>query len=59
LKKKYRNESGQGLLEYLILLALVVLVCVGSTKLLGSKIQSKFREIRDEVDRSIPVRLNP
>jgi Flp pilus assembly pilin Flp len=57
--KKFRNESGQSLLEYMILLALVVLVCVGATKSLGSKIQSKFKEIKDHIDESIPVKLNP
>ncbi len=56
---KNRKESGQSLVEYMILLALVVLVCVGSTKLLGKKIHSKFREIREQVDEGIPVRLNP
>ncbi len=57
--QKFRNESGQSLIEYMILLALVVLVCVGSTKLLGSKIHSKLREIRDQIDDGIPIRLNP
>ncbi len=55
----FRNESGQSLVEYMILLALVVLVCVGTTKALGSKIHSKFREIRNQIDTGIPVRLNP
>lgn len=55
----FRNESGQSLLEYMILLALVVLVCVGATKSLGTKIQSKYKEIRDHIDSSIPVKLNP
>lgn len=56
---KNGNEAGQSLVEYMILLALVVLVCVGSTKMLGKKIHSKFREIREQVDEGIPVRLNP
>ena len=55
----FRNESGQSLLEYMILLALVVLVCVGSTKALGNKIHSKLKEIRDHIDEGIPVNLNP
>jgi Flp pilus assembly pilin Flp len=66
-KKTYRIESrgglggqdGQSLIEYMILLALVVLVCVGTTKALGSKVHSKFREIRDQIEDGIPVRLNP
>lgn len=56
---KFRNESGQSLIEYMILLALVVLVCVSSTKLLGKKVNTKFNEIRDQIDEGIPVRLSP
>jgi Flp pilus assembly pilin Flp len=52
------NESGQSLLEYMILLAVVVLVCVGSTKALGSKIHTKFNEIKEQVD-GINIKLNP
>lgn len=57
--KRMRNESGQSLVEYMILLALVVLVCVGSTKLLGKKINTKFKEIKGQIDEGIPVRLSP
>jgi Flp pilus assembly pilin Flp len=53
------NQKGQSLVEYMILLALVVLVCVGTTKALGHKLHSKFREIRNQIDEGIPVRLNP
>jgi hypothetical protein len=42
-----------------MLLAHLVLVCVGSTKLLGKKIHTKFREIRDQIDEGVPVRLSP
>lgn len=55
----FRNESGQGLIEYLILVALVVLVCVSTTKLLGSKINTKLKEVKSQIDQGIPVRLSP
>ena len=58
-KTVFKNERGQGLLEYMILLALVALVCVGSSKALGTKLHSKLREIRDHIDEGIPVNLNP
>ena len=58
-RPKVRNESGQSLIEYMILLALVVLVCVSTTKLLGQKINTKFNEIRNQIDEGIPVRLSP
>ena len=58
MKSRIRDESGQSLLEYMILLAVVVLVCVGSTKALGSKIHTKFNEIKEQVD-GINIKLNP
>lgn len=57
--KRLRNQNGQSLVEYMILLALVVLVCVSSTKLLGKKVNTKFKEIKGQIDEGIPVRLSP
>ncbi len=54
-----KNESGQGLVEYIILVALVVLVCVGSSKLLGKKINAKLKEVKEQIDEGIPVNLSP
>ena len=59
MKAKLKDQRGQGLIEYMILLALVVLVCVTTTKSLGTKINGKFKEIRDHIDQSIPVNLSP
>ncbi len=59
MSKILRNQKGQGLIEYMILLALVVLVCVGSTKSLGKKVNSKFKEIKEQIDSGVPVRLSP
>ena len=53
------DQRGQGLIEYIILVALVVLVCVTSTKLLGTKVNAKFREIKDQIEEGIPVNLSP
>ncbi len=59
MKIRFRNESGQGLIEYMILLALVVFVCVTSTKALGIKLNSQFKELKTKIDDSIPIRLSP
>lgn len=56
---KSLNQKGQGLVEYIVLLALVVLVCVGTSKSLGRSINNKFKEIKEQVDEHIPVRLSP
>jgi Flp pilus assembly pilin Flp len=55
--KKMKNEKGQGLLEYVILVALVGMVCVGSSKLLGKKINAKIKDIKEHIDTGIPVDL--
>ncbi|NUM88547.1 MAG: Flp family type IVb pilin [Bdellovibrionales bacterium] len=54
-----KNQNGQGVLEYLILVALVALVCVGGAKALGGKLHTKIGEVKDQIDSGIPVRLNP
>lgn len=57
--KQLKDQRGQGLVEYMILLALVVLVCVGSTKALGTKINSRFKDMRNTIDNSIKVKIKP
>ena len=56
--KCIKNEKGQGLVEYVILVALVVLVTVSSSKLLGRKINTKLKEIKTQIDEGIPVNLS-
>lgn len=53
------NQNGQGLLEYVILTALIVLVCVSSAKLLGKEINSKIEDIKEKIDTGVTVRLSP
>ena len=53
------NQKGQGLVEYIILMALVVLVCVSTTKLLGKKVNSKLKEVKEKIDEGITVNLSP
>lgn len=56
---KCNNQKGQGLVEYIVLLALVVLVCVGTSKALGRSINGKLKEIKEQVNDHIPVNLSP
>lgn len=57
--QKRKKQSGQGLLEYVILITLVVMVCVSASKLLGREINSKIEEIKEKIDSGIQVRLSP
>ena len=40
-----RNEEGQDLLEYALLVALIALVCVGAITLAGTNVNSIFGNI--------------
>lgn len=54
-----RNQRGQSLVEYIILVALVALVTVSASKKLGSQINGKIQDIKEQIDEGIPVRLSP
>jgi pilus assembly protein Flp/PilA len=40
-----RDDQGQDLLEYALLIALIALVCVGAVALAGSKVSAVFGSI--------------
>jgi len=45
LRTLLRNDSGQDLLEYALLVALIALVCVGVVTTAGTSVQSIFSQI--------------
>jgi pilus assembly protein Flp/PilA len=47
LRALVRNEEGQDLLEYALLVALIALVCVGAIGLAGTHVNSIFGSIAD------------
>ena len=49
MKNLVVEEEGQGLTEYGLILAAIVLVAVGVIALLGPAIEGKFDEIIDEL----------
>jgi Flp pilus assembly pilin Flp len=49
-----RNESGQDLLEYALLVALIALVSVGVITSTGSGVQSIFTDISAELSKANP-----
>jgi pilus assembly protein Flp/PilA len=52
--KLMRNDSGQDLLEYALLVALIALVCVGVITSTGSGVQSIFNDISTELKTANP-----
>ena len=45
LRNLVRDEEGQDLLEYALLVALIALVCVGAITLAGTNVQTIFNNI--------------
>jgi pilus assembly protein Flp/PilA len=45
------EESGQGMVEYGLIIALVALVVIGALALLGPSLKAKFTSINDEVSK--------
>lgn len=49
-----RNDSGQDLLEYALLVALIALVCVAVIGTTGDGVQTIFQGITDELTAATP-----
>lgn len=56
--KLTRNQKGQGLVEYMILLALVVFVCVATVRGLGQTIKGRFQDMDNQITQKIKVNIN-
>ena len=54
-KSLTRNERGQGLTEYLILMLLISVVCIASAKTLGTTVRKKIQEARAHIDSDIVI----
>ena len=52
--KLVRNESGQDLLEYALLVALIALVCVVAITSTGTGVNSIFQDISSELGKANP-----
>lgn len=54
IKKLLKEESGQGLAEYGLILALIAVVCVIALTALGKGINSKLGEVNEELQKKNP-----
>lgn len=50
LKKIVREEEGQSMVEYGLIIAVVALVCAGTYKILGDKVNGMVKKLADKVD---------
>lgn len=49
IRKPFRREEGQGLVEYALILVLVALVVIAALVLLGGRITNVFNQIANEM----------
>jgi pilus assembly protein Flp/PilA len=52
LKKFFKGESGQGMVEYGLIIAVVALVVVGGLALLGDDLTAMFSGVSDKLGTS-------
>ncbi len=45
----FKNERGQGLTEYLILLLVVAIACIGVSRELGKAVHSRMERAKEQV----------
>ena len=50
LRKWFKDEEGQGMVEYGLIIGLIAVVVIVALVALGPKIRDMFNEVNDEID---------
>lgn len=50
LKKWFKDEEGQGMVEYGLIIGLIAVVVIVALVALGPKIRDMFDEVNDQID---------
>jgi Flp pilus assembly pilin Flp len=53
MKNKFKNQKGQGVMEYLILTSLIGIVCIMAVKGLGETIETRIGHVKDQIAKNI------
>jgi Flp pilus assembly pilin Flp len=53
MKNKFKNQKGQGVMEYLILTSLIGIVCIMAVKGLGETIETRIKHVKQEISNNI------
>ena len=49
IKKLYRDEEGQGLVEYGLILALIAIIVIVALRILGNKTKNTMQNVADSL----------
>ena len=52
LKNWLKDEDGQGMVEYALIIGLIAIVVIAALALLGPKVKQKFEQINNELDKA-------
>ena len=55
MKKFFKDESGQGMVEYGLIIALVAVVIIAALAALGPKISKIFEKINGDIDANVKL----
>lgn len=50
LRRLWKDEEGQGMVEYALIIALIAIVVIGALEILGGNISALFTEIGEELE---------
>ena len=50
IKRLFKEEEGQGMVEYAIIIALIAVVVIGAVTALGTSISKKFEELSTQIN---------
>lgn len=53
VKKLIGSNKGQGMTEYILIIALIALFVIGGVKFFGQKVKKGFNEAADQVEKSV------
>lgn len=56
MKLKFKNQKGQGVMEYLILTSLIGIACIVSVRLLGDTIKERIVKVKAEIVKNISIK---
>jgi len=56
--KILRGKRGQGMTEYILIIALIAILVIGAVKFFGGKVKKSFRDAGDTVDTEVQSSIN-
>ena len=58
LKALWKNDSGQDIAEYAVMLAVILLIVVGTIRLIGTGANTTFQNVASAIQQSLDKTLN-